>query len=204
MFEFLKRRERSGKNPVIVAGLGNPGPEYERSRHNCGFRVIDVLSSRHGISVCKHRFKSLMGEGNIPGRDGRIVLLKPNTFMNLSGESIRPAMSWYKCTEADLIVIYDDIDLEAGTIRIRTKGSAGSHNGMKSVLQYTDSDCFTRVRIGIGKNPSYMDLKDYVLGKFNPEEEELMEKTFERAADAVEMILKEGADKAMSHFNGKA
>ena len=200
MLRLFRRKET--EKPIIVAGLGNPGPEYETTRHNCGFRVIDVLSSRHGISLCKHKFKSVYGEGRIHGISRKIVLLKPQTYMNLSGEAISAALSWYKCTEADLIVVYDDIDLPKGSIRVRPKGSAGSHNGMRSVQLHTDSDIFPRVRVGIGKNPPQMDLAAYVLGHFTDEEEALMGKAFEAAAEAVETIIKSGAEKAMSEFNG--
>lgn len=182
-------------------GLGNIGPEYDGTRHNCGFMAIDLLADRYGIAVTKKKAKGLLGEGKIAGSD--VVLVKPGTYMNLSGECVRGVMDWYKQDESRLIVLYDDIDIAPGELRVRAKGSAGSHNGMKSVLQYTADDNFARVRIGIGKNPPRMDLAKYVLGHFTKEEQPVIQSAAEKAADAVVCILQEGCEKAMSRFNGQ-
>lgn len=189
----------------IIIGLGNPGPEYDETRHNCGFMTVDVLAERMGIDVCKKKFKGMYGEGRymINGRLRRIVLLKPYTYMNNSGESLQEAMSWYKVGEDRIIVIYDDTDIELGAIRVRPRGSAGSHNGMKSVLQYTASADFARVRVGIGRRPSCMDMVKFVLGHFSDEDMEVMRAAFDRAAAAAVCIIGNGAEKAMNLYNGR-
>lgn len=186
----------------IIAGLGNPGKQFENTRHNVGFEVIDDLSRRHGINVAKIKFKGLCGEGNIEGK--RVLLLKPQTYMNLSGESIREALSWFKVPVGNLIVIFDDIDLPAGKIRVRSSGSAGTHNGMKSVIYQLQDDNFPRIKIGIGSNPEHMDLADYVLGKFSPHEREIIDKSVLMASEAVQCILKYGINDTMNKFNRKS
>ncbi|MBQ8827762.1 MAG: aminoacyl-tRNA hydrolase [Clostridia bacterium] len=201
---FFKRKSNNSE-VWIVAGLGNYGPEYESTRHNCGFLAVDKLSEKLGIAVDKRKFKAYIGEGKIEsgGKSVKIVLMKPLTYMNNSGEAIEEAMNWYKTDESHLIVIYDDIDLAPGAIRIRPKGSAGSHNGMKSVLSHTDSDVFPRIRVGIGSKPQQMDLAAYVLGHFSKEELTVLGNAFKAAADAVVCIIDEGTEKAMGKFNGK-
>lgn len=193
-------KKKANREKWIIAGLGNIGPEYAHTRHNCGFDVIDILAARYSIDVSKKKFRGRIGEGVIEGRE--VVLVKPETFMNLSGECIGKVMDWYKQDESRLIVIYDDIDIAPGTVRVRAKGSAGSHNGMKSVLQHTDTDEFVRIRIGIGKNPAYMDLAKYVLGHFTKEEGPVIQAGRQRGAEAVVSVLKVGCDRTMNAFNG--
>ncbi|MBQ8165349.1 MAG: aminoacyl-tRNA hydrolase [Clostridia bacterium] len=198
-------RKKLTQEVWIIAGLGNPGPEYEDTRHNCGYLAIDRLSGKLGIQINKRKFKAEYGEGKIDinGKESKVVLLKPFTYMNNSGESVEQAVNWYKTDAAHLIVVYDDIDLAPGFIRVRPKGSAGSHNGMKSVIKHIAEENFPRVRVGIGKKPEKMDLADYVLGHFGKDDKAVMNKAFDAAADAVVCIIKNGAEKAMSEYNGK-
>jgi PTH1 family peptidyl-tRNA hydrolase len=185
----------------IIIGLGNPGKDYVGTRHNVGFEVIDKLAYDYNISVNKSKHKALMAEGTI--KDKKVVLLKPQTYMNLSGESVKEALSWYKCSNKDIIVIYDDISLDVGEIRVRQQGSAGGHNGMKSIIQQLGTDEFIRVRIGIGEKPKNWDLADYVLGRFAKEEIEPIIEGFKKAADACEMVLDTGVLSAMNKYNQK-
>ncbi|KXG76569.1 aminoacyl-tRNA hydrolase [Thermotalea metallivorans] len=183
----------------VVVGLGNPGRQYAGTRHNVGFDVIDYLSYKHNIPVNKIKFKALMGEGLIAGQ--KAMLVKPQTYMNLSGHTVLEIQNFYKLDPEQLIVIYDDIDLEVGKLRIRGKGSAGTHNGMRSIVYEIQTDHFTRVRIGIGR-PQRGDLGDYVLGKFSKEDRELIDMTIQRAAEAVEAMLGKGIQEAMNQYNG--
>lgn len=185
----------------LIVGLGNFGPEYEETRHNCGFRTLDNVAKLlfETIGSPRHRFKGVVREAEYEGN--KLLLLWPYTYMNASGESISEAMHWYGIDESRLIVIYDDSDLDVGMIRIRTKGSAGSHNGMKSVLLNTETDEFPRVRIGIGKKPEYFDMINFVLGKFSPEEKEIISAAEQRGAEAVLSIVKNGGERTMSEFN---
>ena len=185
----------------IIAGLGNPGREYMNTRHNIGFDVIDVLAIKLGIKIHKNKKRALLGEGLVNGE--KIVLVKPQTFMNLSGESIGEMKDWYKADNEDIIIIYDDISLPVGKIRIRKKGSAGGHNGIKNIIYQLGTDVFPRIKIGVGspENSDY-DVKDYVLGKFSKEEIEVLLPTALKAAEACEEIIKNGADSAMNKFNG--
>jgi PTH1 family peptidyl-tRNA hydrolase len=187
---------------TVIAGLGNPGNKYENTRHNVGFSTIDLLSSKHGIKVNKLKHKALTGEGTIAGE--RVLLVKPQTFMNLSGESIRDIAEWYKLPMDNIIIVYDDVDLPVGTIRIRPKGSSGTHNGMKSVIYQLQSDEFPRVRIGIGKAPEGWDLADYVLSRFSADEAGAIRESIARAADAAASIVSDGVSAAMNQFNGEA
>ncbi|MDR0570394.1 MAG: aminoacyl-tRNA hydrolase [Clostridiales Family XIII bacterium] len=182
----------------IIAGLGNPGKGYENTKHNVGFLAIDVLAERAGAKVRKLKFKALTGECRIGGR--RVLLVKPQTFMNLSGESVAAVMAYYGAGPEALTVIYDDIDIALGRIRVRKRGSAGTHNGMRSVIGLLGYDGFTRVRIGIGKDEG-ADLRRHVISGFRKEDVPAMERAILRAADAVECILSEGADVAMGRFN---
>jgi len=184
----------------IVVGLGNPGPRYDNTRHNVGFDTIDMLSCKYGIKVSKLKHKALIGDGKIEGK--KVILVKPQTFMNLSGESVRDILEWYKIPLKNLIVVYDDIDLEPGKIRVRPKGSSGTHNGMRSVIYQIQSEDFPRVRIGIGKAPEGWDLADYVLSKFNADDRKVISESISRAADAVVTIIKSGVETAMNKFNG--
>ena len=184
----------------LVVGLGNPGLKYEKTRHNVGFRVIDMLSQETGISVNRSKFKGLMGKGLIEGED--VILLKPLTYMNLSGESVREAMNFFKIEPEDLIVICDDIDIPFGTIRIKGRGSAGTHNGLKSIIGQIGSQNFPRIRISVGQKPPYMDLAAFVLSSFSPEEEQVLHFELKNGRDGVLSILEKGLQKTMSQFNG--
>lgn len=184
----------------IIAGLGNPGRQYENTRHNVGFSFIDKLAEKYNISVleCKHR--AMIGKGYIEGQ--KVILVKPQTYMNLSGESIREILQYYKAeTENELIVIYDDISLAPGALRIRKKGSAGGHNGIKNIIAQTGTDVFKRIRIGVGEKPAGYDLADYVLGHFSPSEKKEIDAACERAAEAISLLVKEEVDMAMNRFN---
>lgn len=185
----------------LIAGLGNFGPEYEQSRHNCGFRALDALSEllHDTIGSPRHRFKGVVREAEYEGQ--RLLLLWPQTYMNASGDSIGEAMRWYGIDDSRLIVLYDDTDIDLGMIRIRSRGSAGTHNGMKSVLLNTETDAFPRIRIGIGKKPEYFDMVDFVLGKFTPEEKTIVSEAEQRAAKAALAIVSNGCERAMSEFN---
>lgn len=183
----------------IIAGLGNPGAKYAGTRHNVGFSVIDEFSERHNIKIETSKHKALIGKGMADGE--RVILAMPQTFMNLSGESIRAIMDFYKCTPDDLIVVYDDIDLEAGRLRIRQKGSAGGHNGMKNIILHTGSQDFARVRVGVGKKPDNMDLADYVLSRFGRDELPVIRQACREACDALDIMLSEGIASAMNRFN---
>ena len=182
----------------LIVGLGNPGKEYENTRHNIGFEVIDYIANKYNIELNRVKFKGIYGEGFIQNK--KVILLKPTTYMNLSGESIREVINFYKLTEEDLIVLYDDISLEVGRLRIREKGSAGGHNGIKSIIANLSTDVFSRIKIGVGQPKG--DLVAHVLGKFNKEEQEVLKESMEASALAVEIIIKEDAKEAMNKLNG--
>lgn len=182
----------------IIAGLGNPGKKYEKTRHNMGFLVVDRLAEKNDIKINKIKHKALVGDGFISGQ--KVLLVKPQTYMNLSGESLQEVVSYYNVDIEDVIVIYDDFDLETGSLRIRKKGSAGSHNGMKSVVQHLNSQNFPRVRIGIGKSGN-LDWKDFVIGKVGSQEKDVISAAIDKAADAVMCILEKGIDNAMNEYN---
>jgi PTH1 family peptidyl-tRNA hydrolase len=195
-------RDANSINKVFaIIGLGNPGAKYRQTRHNAGFYVIDSLASRNGINLTKLKHKCLYGEGTFEGTDKKVLLIKPQTFMNASGECVRELVNWYKLDMSQILVIYDDIDIPTGTIRIRKSGSAGSHNGMKSIIYQINSDEFARIRIGIGSPPKEMDLAAYVLSNFNDDEIELMNDAVLNAAKASETIVTLGTDKAMNMYN---
>ncbi|MBQ7605897.1 MAG: aminoacyl-tRNA hydrolase [Firmicutes bacterium] len=184
----------------VIAGLGNPGKQYEQTHHNMGFITIDYLAEKLGISVNKIKFKALTAETVYNGQ--KIVLLKPQTYMNLSGESIREIVQFYKLPPEHLIVIYDDIDLDTGKIRIRAKGSAGTHNGMRNIVFQLQTDEFPRIRIGIrGGMSEKMQLRDFVTGGFTKEEVPLLEDAVSRAADAVLCYVSEGINTCMNKYN---
>lgn len=186
----------------IIAGLGNPGKEYENTRHNIGFQAIDKLAEQENIGVLEKKHKAVFGKGYVAGQ--KCILAKPQTFMNLSGESIRELIDYYKVDEeTQLIVIVDDICLDVGQIRVRKKGSAGGHNGLKNIISHLGHDSFNRIRIGVGEKPKGYELVDYVLGHFSKEEIKLMDDAAKKAADAVRTIIAEGADAAMNEFNRK-
>lgn len=185
----------------IIAGLGNPTKEYDKTRHNVGFAAIDVLADRYNIDVSEKKHKALCGKGVIEGQ--KVLLVKPQTFMNLSGESLRAVVDYYKASNEDLIVIYDDISLEPGQLRIRLKGSAGGHNGIKNIIAQLGTQEFPRIKVGIGAKPPRMDLADYVLSRFSQGEQKLMDEAFREAAEAAVMMMTDGAERAMNHFNTK-
>lgn len=185
----------------IIAGLGNPGREYEHTRHNVGFCVVERLAAKENISVLEKRHKAIIGKGVIAGE--KCILAKPQTYMNLSGESIGELVNFYKADEkSQLIVISDDVSLEPGQIRIRKKGSAGGHNGLKNIIAHLGHDSFIRVRMGVGEKPAGWDLADYVLGRFSAKEWEAVADAADRAADAIRVIIAEGPDAAMNRYNG--
>ena len=183
----------------LIVGLGNPEEEYSKTRHNMGFNVINKLQEKYGIEVNKKKFDGLLGDGIIEGE--KVLLLKPQTYMNLSGKSIIQVVNFYKIPVEDIIVIYDDIDIEPGLIRIRKKGSSGSHNGMKSVVAELGSEDFPRVRVGIGKPKYNNDMINYVIGAIPNEELEKLEEGTTKASEAIVEILKNGIDIAMNKFN---
>ena len=187
----------------LIAGLGNPKREYDNTRHNIGFAMIDAMAEKYNISVRNIKNRAMTGQGIINGQ--KVLLAKPLTFMNLSGESIRPLADYYKISpDAELIVVSDDINLPIGQIRIRKKGSAGGHNGLKNIIAQLGSEEFQRIRIGVGGKPENYDLADYVLGHFTKEEKSLMEKTVSMAVEAAELMLMGDTDKAMNEYNRKA
>lgn len=185
----------------IIAGLGNPTKEYEGTRHNAGFMVLDALADKLNTDISEKKHKALCGRGVIDGE--KVILLKPQTFMNSSGESIRAAADYYKVDPENILVVYDDITLAPGNLRIRAKGSAGGHNGIKSIISHLGTQEFPRVRVGVGEKPSRMDLADYVLGHFSQGEKKIMEEAVKEAADAVCEIVTEGIDHAMNSHNAK-
>ena len=193
--------ERNGKTDMyIIAGLGNPTKEYEKTRHNAGFDTMDILADKLGVSIQERKHKALCAKGIIGGE--KVLLMKPQTFMNLSGESIRDAADFYKVDPGHIIILYDDISLEVGQLRIRGKGSAGGHNGIKSIIAHLGTQEFPRVKIGVGAKPDRMDLADYVLSRFSQTDRSVMEDAFHEAADAAQMIILEGCAAAMNRYNG--
>ncbi len=203
MFFNKKEKMFSGEEDTyIIAGLGNPGDKFYNTKHNAGFDVIDLLAEKYSVKLNKLKFKAVYCELKIEGK--RVVLLKPQTFMNLSGESVSAARSWYKVPEERIIIVFDDIDIPLGEMRVKRNGSAGSHNGMKSVIYQLGKDCFPRVKIGIGPKPEGWDLADYVLSRFTPDEREKLNKSEANAVLAIEEILKNNIDTAMGKYNRKA
>ena len=184
----------------IIVGLGNPGKKYENTKHNIGFITLDFLAEKNNIKINKIKHKALVGEGIISGQ--KVLLVKPQTFMNLSGNSVREVMEYYKADIDKLVVIYDDVDIPMGRLRIRKKGSAGTHNGMRSIIYDLQEDGFPRVRIGIGADRK-MPLADFVLGGFRKEEKTLMEDAVQRASKAIACLLEKGIDIAMGEYNIK-
>lgn len=185
----------------IIVGLGNPGREYHDTRHNIGFCVLEKLASEENIDILEKRHKAIIGKGIIAGQ--KCILAKPQTYMNLSGQSVGELVNYYKADEkAELIVISDDVSLEPGQIRIRKKGSAGGHNGLKNIIAVLGHDTFIRVKMGVGEKPAGWDLAAYVLGRFSSADMKIMDEAAGRASEAVRTILSEGADAAMNRFNG--
>ena len=202
----------------LIVGLGNPTKQYEKTRHNIGFDVMDALADKYNISISENKHKALCGKGVIEGM--KVVLAKPQTYMNLSGESIRPIMDFYKNLsgesvaelvnyykldpESELIVVFDDISLEPGNIRIRKKGSAGGHNGIKNIIAMTGTQNFMRIKVGVGEKPKGWDLADYVLGRFSTEDRTKVEEAIGHAMDAAVLMMQGEVDKAMNDYNSKS
>jgi len=186
---------------LIIAGLGNPGKNYHGTRHNIGFEALNKFVYDHNFGFNKAKFRSHVAEGIVFGR--KVVLLKPQTYMNLSGEAIRDALIFYKLGPENLVVIYDDTALELGEVRVRKQGSAGGHNGMKNIIYQLDSDVFTRIRVGVGAKPPGYALSSYVLSRFAKNEIESMIEGVTRGTDALEIIIKDSVDAAMNKFNKK-
>ncbi|GAA0253785.1 aminoacyl-tRNA hydrolase [Faecalicatena contorta] len=190
------------KRMYIIAGLGNPDRQYEGTRHNVGFEVIDTIASKYNIAVDTKKHRAFIGKGVIGGQ--KVILAKPQTYMNLSGESIISLVEYYKIDEEqELIVIYDDVSLGVGKLRIRAKGSAGGHNGIKNIIAHLGSEVFPRIKIGVGEKPPKYDLADYVLGHFTKAEHELMEEGYGNAVHAIEMIISGEIQAAMNEYNRK-
>lgn len=186
----------------IIAGLGNPTSQYEGTRHNAGFDVIDVIAEKYNISVDGKKNRAYIGKGMIEGQ--KVILAKPQTYMNLSGESIRSLAEYYKIDpEEELLVIFDDISLDVGQLRIRKKGSAGGHNGIKSIIAHLGTSGFSRIKVGVGEKPKGYDLADYVLGRFSKGEQELMKEGYENAVEAVSLIVQDEMEQAMNEYNKK-
>ena len=183
---------------ILIVGLGNPGKQYEQTRHNNGFDVIDYMANKYNIDVNREKFKGICGEGFIENK--KVILLKPLTYMNLSGESIRELANFYKLEDDEIIVVYDDISLDIGRLRIREKGSAGGHNGIKSIIQNLGGDKFPRVKVGVGQPKD--NLVNHVLGKFSKEDREHIEKVIPVVSDAIVEIVKNDAKESMNKFNG--
>lgn len=209
MLEELFKKIREGREAsetssreidYLVVGLGNPGKEYEATWHNLGFLALEELERRHGFRCDRIRFKGLISDTNLFGK--RIIFLKPQTFMNRSGESIREALNFYKLDPKQLIVIYDDFELPLGELRIRKKGGSGTHNGMKDILYQIKSELFPRIRVGFGPKPPYMDVASFVLSKIPEDKKADSLISIKAAADAVELIIKEDIDTAMNKLNG--
>lgn len=197
---FKKGKDFPSNFEYIIVGLGNPGRQYETTRHNTGFICIDRLAQKHSISIKKLKFKSIIGEGRIQGK--RCLLIKPQTFMNSSGEAVRDAAEFYKIPPENIIIIYDDISLDPGKLRIRRKGSDGGHNGIKSIIYHLKSDNFPRVKVGVGAkpNPEY-DLADWVLSHFSTAEANLVKQAADNVVGAIELMVQGNIDKAMSDYN---
>lgn len=185
----------------LIVGLGNPTAKYDKTRHNVGFEVIDQLIDRYGIPLDTIKHKGMYGKGNVNGQ--AVILLKPMTYMNLSGESIVQVANYYKIEPSDIIVIYDDINLDVGKLRVRQKGSAGGHNGIKNIIEHLGTQDFPRVRVGVGMKPSSMDLAAYVLSHFSEDDQALMNIGYDRACEVVDLLLNDELQKAMNDYNGK-
>ena len=204
MRNLFSKRAAVPAGPVefLIVGLGNPGKEYENTRHNAGFMAVDYIAGELGVKIDRLRFKSLCGDGVLAGH--RVLLMKPSTFMNLSGEAVRDAASFYKIPPEHVIVLSDDVSLDVGTLRVRAKGSAGGQNGLKNIIYHLNSEDFPRVKIGVGKKPRPdYDLAAWVLGKFPAEDQKAIDKACEDAVNAAACIIAEDCAAAAQKFNGK-
>ncbi len=195
----LRAHSPTAAPELAIVGLGNPGPEYDRTRHNAGFWCIDIIARKHGIPLARHNRTVIIGSGGIDGH--AVSLVKPRTYVNRSGAAIRYLQARYTLATERLLLIYDDINLPPGKIRIRPKGSAGGHNGVKSVIEAVGSQDFPRIRIGVGKPPNGAGQVEHVIGTLPPDEHEVIAAAASRAADAVACLLEQGINAAMSQFN---
>ena len=202
LFDRFKNQESKGQELFCIVGLGNPGREYAETKHNVGFHVIDKLAEKYDIAVNKFKNKAFVGDGTIKGK--RVLLVKPQTYMNLSGESVREIVNFYKIPQERFVVIFDDTSLPCGSVRIREKGSHGGHNGIRNIIDQMGTDEFNRIKVGIGEKPSGWDLADYVLAKFNPDDLPLMEQGMDKAVQGVELMLSRGIKEAANRVNQKA
>ena len=196
---FFKKKEPLGGIEFIVAGLGNPDRKYENTRHNAGFRAADALADRLDLRLDRIKYKSLCAPAVIAGK--KVLLMKPSTYMNLSGQAVTEAMRFFKVPPEKALIIFDDISLDVGKLRIRRKGSDGGHNGMKNIIYLSGSDQFPRIKLGVGKKPPEWDLADWVLSNFTNSEEKLLEQAVDNACQAVELMVDGQTDKAMNLFN---
>ncbi len=183
----------------LIVGLGNPGKEYEETRHNIGFKVVDFFAAHKGVAFGKGREQVLNAEFNHDGE--KVLIIKPQTYMNLSGQAVGSLARWHKIEPADIIIIYDDLDLPLGQLRIRARGSAGGHNGMKSLIAHLNTEDFPRIRVGVGRPPVDAQTVDYVLSKFLPAEREAIQQAVLQAAEAIQLWLDEGLTAAMNHYS---
>ena len=200
LFDKIKKKEEAGGPPeYIIAGLGNPGTEYERTRHNTGFMAVEKAAEKAGVKIDKLKFKSYTAIGTLAGH--RVLFMKPCTYMNLSGEAVTAAMEFYKIPIEHVIVLFDDISLDVGKMRIRKKGSDGGHNGIKNIIYLSGSNEFPRIKIGVGGKPEGWDLADWVLSKFSDEDMKLLSPMFENAVSALGLIMDGKAEEAMGKYN---
>ncbi len=203
IFEKIKSSSKpapTGKIEYIIVGLGNPGKEYENTRHNAGYLTIEKLCDKYNFKADRLKYKSLCGDAVISGK--RCLVMKPSTYMNNSGQAVVEAMNFYKIPAENTIVIFDDISIDPSQLRIRRKGSDGGHNGIKNIIYLTGKDTFPRIKIGVGKKPHpKYDLADWVLSTFKKDEQPLMDEAFDKAVQAIEMIVNGDIDKAMNNFN---
>lgn len=201
LFRKISAENNAPSGPVshLVVGLGNPGDKYTMTRHNAGFMAMDYLMQKYNFKINKVRFKSLCGEAVVAGK--RVLFMKPQTFMNLSGEAVREAADFYKIPSENIIIIYDDVSFEPGTMRIKRKGSAGGHNGIKNIILQMDTDVFPRIKLGVGVKPKEHDMVGWVLGKLSPEGQKELFTCLEKTPEAIELILSGNTDKAMNLFN---
>ena len=201
LFKQISKENNDPQGPVthIVAGLGNPGAKYVQTRHNAGFMALDYIEEKYNFKTNKVKFKSLVGETTFAGK--RVLFMRPQTFMNLSGEAVREAADFYKVPSDNIVIIYDDVSFDPGTMRIKRKGSAGGHNGIKNIILQLDTDVFPRIKLGVGKKPKDYDMVDWVLGKLPPDTHKDFFATLEKIPEALELIISGNLDKAMNQFN---
>jgi len=196
---FFKKNSGTGGDPWLVVFLGNPGSEYDNTRHNTGFMVADAFERKFDVRINRLKFRALTGSTVLHG--SKVILMKPQTYMNLSGDSVIEAYHFYKVSPEHVLVVSDDVSLPVGKLRVRRSGSAGGHNGLKSIIQNLGTDGFPRIKVGVGVPPKEFDMKDWVLGKFHGEDLKTMQQAAERAAEAVDCYIQNGPDKTMNMYN---